>query len=632
MRLWMLMIAIAVLSCISLFIGAIDIRLSDLFNGNTDKIEIFLISRVPRLMAIILAGAGMSIAGLIMQSLSRNKFVSPTTAGTLDAAKLGILISMLFITNVTYTQQIIFSFLFALVGTLVFMQILDRIKFKDVIFVPLIGIMYGNILSSVTTFFAYENDLIQNISSWLMGSFTLVISGRYELLYISIPAVILAYLYANKFTVAGMGEDFAKNLGLSYKLVLNLGLVLVAIISTTVVLTVGVIPFLGLIVPNIVSLYLGDNLRKTIPHTAALGVAFLLLCDILGRVIVHPYEIPVNVTVAVIGSAIFLFMLFRGEPMRKNSTKLIALGVLAIICILFYGFYDIKGGFDYAFPRRMVRVAAMVLTGIAIAYSTVVFQTITHNRILTPSVMGLDSMYTVVQTLIYFFAGSMSVWVLNKYLNFGAAIIAMVLFALILYRFLFRADKHPIYLLLLIGMILGTLLGSLVTFLQVIIDPVEYLSLQNRLFANFVNVKKDLLYIALAILVVAFIYGYRMMGKLDVMSLGRENAMNLGINYDRMVMNVLILSSVLIATSTALVGPITFLGLIVANLAYQYLTTYKHSVLILGASLISIIAIVGGQFLVEHIFELRTTLSVIINFIGGIYFIYLLLKESRAAG
>ncbi|MEK4248921.1 ABC transporter permease [Paenibacillus sp. FSL W7-1287] len=318
MRLWMLMIAIAVLSCISLFIGAIDIRLSDLFNGNTDKIEIFLISRVPRLMAIILAGAGMSIAGLIMQSLSRNKFVSPTTAGTLDAAKLGILISMLFITNVTYTQQIIFSFLFALVGTLVFMQILDRIKFKDVIFVPLIGIMYGNILSSVTTFFAYENDLIQNISSWLMGSFTLVISGRYELLYISIPAVILAYLYANKFTVAGMGEDFAKNLGLSYKLVLNLGLVLVAIISTTVVLTVGVIPFLGLIVPNIVSLYLGDNLRKTIPHTAALGVAFLLLCDILGRVIVHPYEIPVNVTVAVIGSAIFLFMLFRGRAYAKK--------------------------------------------------------------------------------------------------------------------------------------------------------------------------------------------------------------------------------------------------------------------------------------------------------------------------
>ncbi|MBN6888678.1 iron-siderophore transport system permease protein [Cytobacillus horneckiae] len=318
--------------------------------------------------------------------------------------------------------------------------------------------------------------------------------------------------------------------------------------------------------------------------------------------------------------------------MRKNSTKLIFLAVLAIICILLYGFYDIKGGFDYAFPKRMIRVTAMIVTGIAIAYSTVVFQTITHNRILTPSVMGIDSMYEVVQTLIYFFAGSMSIWVLNKYMNFGAAIFAMILFALILYRFLFRADKHPIYLLLLIGMILGTLLGSFVTFLQVMIDPVEYLSLQSRLFANFTNVKADLLFIAMGILLIAFIFGYFIMDKLDVMSLGRENAINLGINYDRMVMNVLILSSVLIATSTALVGPITFFGLIVANLSYQFLVSYRHSVLILGASLISIIALVGGQFLIEHVFELRTTISVIINFVGGIYFIYLLLKESRSAG
>ncbi len=269
-------------------------------------------------MAIILAGAGMSIAGLIMQSLSRNKFVSPTTAGTLDAAKLGILLSMLFFTNATYTQQIIFSFAFALAGTLLFMQILDRIKFKDAIFVPLIGIMYGNILSSITTFFAYEGDLLQNISSWLMGNFALMISGRYELLYVSVPAVILAYLYANKFTVAGMGEEFAKNLGLSYKFVLNIGLILVAIISTTVVLTVGVIPFLGLIVPNIVSLYLGDNLRKIIPHTALLGVVFLLLCEIIGRLVIHPFEIPVNVTVAVIGSAIFLIMLLRGRAYGKK--------------------------------------------------------------------------------------------------------------------------------------------------------------------------------------------------------------------------------------------------------------------------------------------------------------------------
>lgn len=317
MRLWMLVVAAVILSFTSLFIGAIDIKPTDLLDWQSEETQIFLASRLPRLMAIILAGAGMSIAGLIMQALSRNKFVSPTTAGTLDAAKLGIIISMIFFTNVTYMQQIMFGFSFALVGTFIFMRLLDRIKFKDVIFVPLIGIMYGNIISSITTFLGYEADILQNVSAFFMGSFTLVVSGRYELLYVAVPAIIIAYIFANKFTVAGMGEDFAKNLGLSYKTVLNIGLVLIAVISTTVVLTVGVIPFLGLIVPNIVSLYLGDNLRKTIPHTVALGVVFLLACDIISRIIVWPYEIPVNTTVAVIGSAIFLIMLFRGRAYAK---------------------------------------------------------------------------------------------------------------------------------------------------------------------------------------------------------------------------------------------------------------------------------------------------------------------------
>lgn len=318
--------------------------------------------------------------------------------------------------------------------------------------------------------------------------------------------------------------------------------------------------------------------------------------------------------------------------MRNNALKLGVLAILGIICIVLYGLYDIKGSFDYAFPRRMIRVLAMVVTGVAIAYSTVVFQTITHNRILTPSVMGLDSMYMVVQTVIYFFLGSSSILVLNKYFNFSISVIAMVIFALILYRFLFRADKHPIYFLLLVGMILGTLLGSITTFMQVLIDPNEYTALQNKMFASFNNVNGDLVWVAAAILLIAFIYGYYIMNKLDVMSLGRDTAMNLGVNYDRIVMKVLILSSVLIATSTALVGPIMFFGLIVANLSYQFFATYKHTVLIAGASLISIVALVGGQFVVEHVFEFSTTLSVIINFIGGVYFIYLLLKESRAAG
>ena len=318
MRLWMLVVVTVILSFVSLFIGAIDIKPIDLLDFDSDETQIFLMSRLPRLMAIILAGAGMGITGLIMQSLSRNKFVSPTTAGTLDAAKLGIIVSMVFFTGMSYMGQILFSFAFALIGTFIFMNLLERIKFKDVIFVPLIGIMYGNIIGAISTFIGYEADVLQNVETFFMGSFTLIVSGRYELLYVAVPAILLAYLYANKFTVAGMGEDFAKNLGLSYRTVLNIGLIIVAIISTTVILTVGMIPFLGLIVPNIVSLYLGDNLRKTIPHTIFMGAAFLLACDIISRLIVHPYEIPVNTTVAVIGSAIFLIMLFRGKAYAKK--------------------------------------------------------------------------------------------------------------------------------------------------------------------------------------------------------------------------------------------------------------------------------------------------------------------------
>ena len=317
--------------------------------------------------------------------------------------------------------------------------------------------------------------------------------------------------------------------------------------------------------------------------------------------------------------------------MRKNSVKLLILLVIAIAAVIGYLFYNIQGPFSYAFPRRLERVYAMIITGTAIAFATVIFQTVTHNRLLTPSMMGMDSMYEVVQTCIFFFLGSASAFVVDRYLNFGVSIIAMVFFALILYRFLFRADKHPIFLLLLAGMIIGTLLGSLVTFLQVIINPVEYDALQSKLFASFNNIKVELLLITFVILLVCFVYGFFLLRDLDVMSLGRENAMNLGVDYDKIVLKVIILASILIATSTALVGPVTFLGLIVSNLAYQYFKTYKHSILIVGASLFSIIALVGGQFLVLHVFNFSTTISVIINFVGGIYFILLILKESRKA-
>lgn len=303
--------ALLTLSVISLFVGVSSISPLDLLDFGSEETQIFLISRLPRLVAILLAGAGMSMAGLIMQQLSRNKFVSPTTAGTLDATRLGILVSMLLFANASMIEKMAVAFLFALAGTFLFMQILNRIKFKDAIFIPLVGLMFGNILSSITTFFAYRADVIQNMSAWLQGDFSMVMKGSYELLYISVPVFIIAYLYANRFTVAGMGEDFSKNLGLKYRSIVNIGLVLVALITATVVLTVGVIPFLGLIIPNIVSIFKGDHLQKTLPHTAMLGAIFLLMCDILGRVLIYPYEISISLMVGVIGSFIFLFLLFR---------------------------------------------------------------------------------------------------------------------------------------------------------------------------------------------------------------------------------------------------------------------------------------------------------------------------------
>lgn len=306
-----LIIALFSLSLLSLFVGVSNITPMDLLDFQSEETEIFLISRLPRLVAIILAGAGMSIAGLIMQQLSRNKFVSPTTAGTLDATRLGILVSMLLFANASTMEKMIVAFIFALAGTFLFMQILERIKFKDAIFIPLVGLMFGSILSSVTTFFAYRADVIQNMAAWLQGDFSMIMKGRYEILYISIPVLIVAYFYANRFTVAGMGEDFSRNLGLAYKRIVNIGLILVALITTTVVLTVGMIPFLGLIIPNIVSIFQGDHLRKTLPHTALLGAIFLLVCDILGRVLIYPYEISISLMVGVIGSGIFLFLLFR---------------------------------------------------------------------------------------------------------------------------------------------------------------------------------------------------------------------------------------------------------------------------------------------------------------------------------
>ena len=308
-----LFIILIILSIISLFVGVTNISVNDILSFNIDKIQILLINRLPRLIAIIVAGVGLSISGLIMQQISKNKFVSPTTAATADFAKLGILFCIMIIPGATIMQKMIISFIFAGLGTILFMKMIKAIKIKNIIFVPLIGMMLGKIIGSITTFFAYKYDLVQNISSWMEGDMSLIMKGSYELLYLSIPMVIIAFLYANKFTIVGMGEDFAINLGVNYNFVVNVGLAIVSLICAVTIITVGNIPFLGLIIPNIISLYSGDNLKKTLYHTALLGPIFLLACDILGRFIIFPFEMSISLTVGVIGSIIFLYMIIRGS-------------------------------------------------------------------------------------------------------------------------------------------------------------------------------------------------------------------------------------------------------------------------------------------------------------------------------
>ncbi|EPU1614537.1 enterochelin ABC transporter permease CeuB [Campylobacter coli] len=306
-----LLILLVVFGIISLFIGVIRINLDDIFSLSATQFEIILLTRIPRLIAILLTGMSLSICGLIMQQLTQNKFVSPTTAGTMDCAKLGILISLIFFTGASFFTQALIASIFALLGSFIFIQILRKIKLKDMIFVPLIGLMFGGIINAITTFFAYVLNYIQNIQGWLQGSMANVMQGNYELLYISLPLFILAYFLAHKITIAGMGEDLALNLGVSYNTILFSGLIIVSIITSVVIVSVGVIPFLGLIIPNLVAIYRGDNLKKNLIYIALCGALFLLICDIISRLVIFPFEMPLSITTGVLGSLIFIFLLLK---------------------------------------------------------------------------------------------------------------------------------------------------------------------------------------------------------------------------------------------------------------------------------------------------------------------------------
>ncbi|WP_391573837.1 iron chelate uptake ABC transporter family permease subunit [Cohnella sp.] len=315
----------------------------------------------------------------------------------------------------------------------------------------------------------------------------------------------------------------------------------------------------------------------------------------------------------------------------RDSWKLIALGALALALITVFMTIDGSGNWDYILPRRSKKILAILLTGTAISVSTVVFQTLTNNKILTPTLIGLDSMYVLLQTAIVFLFGSATLTSMAKNVQFALAVGLMVLFAGMLYKFLFNREGNHLYFLLLVGIICGTFFSSISSFMQMLLDPNDFLIVQDKMFASFNNMNTDVLILSIVLVLLVLLYFYRDFKYLDVMALGKEHAVNLGVPHGRITKRLLIAVALLVAVSTALVGPVTFLGLLVSNVAYRLLSTFRHKVVIAGTVLISIVALVGGQLIVERVFTFSTTLSVILNFIGGIYFLYLLLKESKSS-
>lgn len=313
--------------------------------------------------------------------------------------------------------------------------------------------------------------------------------------------------------------------------------------------------------------------------------------------------------------------------MKKKIILLTLLCFLVISIFLFLGLSEKNIG--YYLPRRLIKICAVLLISYCISYSCVTFQTITNNRILTPSVIGLDSLYLFIQTVIVFFFGSKQLSMLTGYPNFALSIFVMVGAAWILFFLLFKGDGKSLYFLVLAGMIVGGLFQSMSTFMQVLLDPNEFTVLEGTMFASLNRINDDLLVISIIIVLLTFIVTYKDYPHLDTISLGQNHAINLGVPYKKVVRKNLMVTAILVSVSTALAGPITFLGILVVSLARSYLPTYRHSVRILGSTLFGSLFLVFGLLLVERVFRFQTTISVIINFIGGVYFIYLILKESK---
>ncbi len=299
------------MSILSIFVGYSDVTPSDLFAADPHAWLIFWQTRLPRTISILLVGAALALSGMIMQLLTRNRFVEPSTAGTVESASLGILFIMIFLPDSPVLGKMVVATLFAMAGTLLFIFLLHCIPLKSALIVPLTGIMLSYIIGSLSNAIADYEMLLPSLQAYLFGSFAMILEGKYELLWLSLPLCILAYCTADRFTVASLGEDLTNNLGLNYRVVMFFGLFIVASITAVIVCTIGRIPFVGLIIPNIVSSFMGDNMRHTAPWVAISGAGLVLICDLLGRIIHPSFEIPISTIMGVIGSFIFMILLLR---------------------------------------------------------------------------------------------------------------------------------------------------------------------------------------------------------------------------------------------------------------------------------------------------------------------------------
>ncbi|WP_298941788.1 iron chelate uptake ABC transporter family permease subunit [uncultured Microbacterium sp.] len=292
------MVSTAALATISLLIGVAEL---DGF--------ILVASRVPRTVALILAGIAFAVTGLIMQLLTRNRFVEPSTTGATDAASFALLLLLLLSPGLPLGITAIIASVGALVGVIGFLALIRRIPSRSSVLVPIVGILYAGVIGAVTTFIAYRADMLQELLSWGIGDFSGIIRGRYEMLWVAAAAALIAWIAADRFTVAGLGEDTARGLGLNTRGVMALGVGIIGIVTGVMVVITGAIPFLGLIAPNIVSRWVGDNMRRSVPIVALLGASLVLLCDIVGRLVRFPFELPISIVMGVLGGIVFLWML-----------------------------------------------------------------------------------------------------------------------------------------------------------------------------------------------------------------------------------------------------------------------------------------------------------------------------------